>query len=221
MRAGLFGGTFNPIHNGHLMVVEQVLGQFALNRLYIIPCRVPPHKSPTYLAPAADRLQMIRLALPADDRICPSDVEIRRSGPSYTIDTVTHFASVVVPGSDLFLVMGLDAFFEIHTWKGFRPLLQRVQPVAVTRPLEGGGGTPLNLDQMNAYIRSHLPGAYEADAQQACWRNAAGNAIHLLPVNPMTVSSSQVRRRTMAGRSIADLVPAPVKAYIEEKELYR
>ena len=80
MRAGLFGGTFNPIHKGHLKVVEQVLHRFGLDRLYLIPCRIPPHKAPAYLAPAADRVRMIRLALPADRRIHLSEVEIRRTG---------------------------------------------------------------------------------------------------------------------------------------------
>jgi len=111
MRAGLFGGTFNPIHKGHLMAAEQVLQRFALDRLYIVPCRVPPHKLPAYLAPAAHRVRMIQLALPSDGRCRLSDVEIQRSGPSYTIDTVAHFAARIIPGASIYLVMGMDAFF--------------------------------------------------------------------------------------------------------------
>ena len=97
MRAGLFGGTFNPIHKGHLMAAEQVFQRFSMDRLYIVPCRVPPHKCPAYLAPASERIRMIQLALPADARYCLSHVEIQRSGLSYTIDTVDHFRTRIIP----------------------------------------------------------------------------------------------------------------------------
>ena len=221
MRAGLFGGTFNPIHNGHLMVAAQVLQRFRLDRLFIIPCRVPPHKSPAYLAPAADRAGMIQLALPADERYRLSEVESRREGPSYTIDTVTHFASAVVPGAALFLLMGMDAFLEIHTWKRWRTLLGMVQPVVVSRRLEDEAASDDDLATMEAYIRSCLSADYASCGQQGCWQHSNGNRIHLLRTTPLKVSSSQVRRRIGAGRSFADLVPGPVKAYIDEKELYR
>ena len=139
MRAGLFGGTFNPIHNGHLMVARQAVRCLALDRLYIIPCRTPPHKAPDFLAPAAQRVRMIELALPADDRVVLSDIEIRRSGPSYTIDTVVGFSTRIVPAAELFLIMGLDAFLEIHTWRHQRRLLEMIQPVVVVRPADDGG----------------------------------------------------------------------------------
>lgn len=203
------------------MVAEQVLEHFSLDRLYIIPCREPPHKSPDYLAPAADRVRMVRLALPADSRHCLSEVEIDRSGPSYTIDTVTHFADTVIPGATLFLVMGMDAFLEIHTWKRWLELLEWVQPVVVTRQLEGQGDADADRSMMDENIRTRLPGDYTYNEKKSCWKNAAGACIHLLQTLPVAVSSSQVRRRIKAGKPIADLVPPAVKAYIEEKELYR
>ena len=175
MRAGLFGGTFNPIHNGHLMVAEQALQRFSLDRLYFIPCRVPPHKSPAYLAPAADRTCMIRLALPADERYRLSEVEIRRSGPSYTIDTAAHFASAVLPGADLFLLMGMDAFLEIHTWKRCRELLARVQPVVVTRLLEEETEAGEDGARMAGYIRSQLSGEYASMQGETGWRHPDGS----------------------------------------------
>jgi len=221
MRAGLFGGTFNPIHNGHLMVAEQVLGRFYMDRLYFIPCRVPPHKSPAYLAPAADRVRMIRMALPTDDRYRLSEIEIRRRGLSYTIDTVAHFASAIVPGASLFLLMGMDAFLEIHTWKRFRELLEQVQPVVVTRLLEGQTLTGDDAARMDAYIHSHLSDGYVSTGEKTGWRHPGGSRIHLLRVAPLAVSSSQVRRRISAGKAVDRLVPVPVKAYIDEKELYR
>jgi len=201
------------------MVAEQVLERFSLDRLYIIPCREPPHKSPDYLAPSADRVRMVRLALPDDPRYRLSEIEIDRSGPSYTIDTVSHFVDAVEPGATLFLVMGMDAFLEIHTWKRWLELLERVQLVVVTRQLDGEiDAESLMMDES---IRTRLPGDYTYNEKHSRWKNAAGACIHLLQTLPVAVSSSQVRRRIKAGKPIADLVPPAVKAYIEEKELYR
>ena len=221
MRAGLFGGTFNPIHKGHLMVAERVLHRFSLDRLYIVPCRVPPHKFPAFLAPAAERFRMIQLALPADTRYCLSDVEIQRKGRSYTIDTVDHFKTQVTPGAVLFLIMGMDAFLEIHTWKSYRRLLQAAQPAVVSRWVDGRMHAGDDVSRMDGYIRSRLSGDYHYVEEPSCWQRAAGNKIHLLPTQPIDISSSQIRQRIRAGKEILDLVPAKVNAYIEQKELYR
>ena len=221
MRAGVFGGTFNPIHKGHLMVIERVLQRFSLDRLYIIPCRVPPHKFPVYLAPAAQRLRMIQLALPADDRYRISEIEIQRSGPSYTIDTVNHFKTRFIPAAALFLIMGLDAFLELHTWKKYPILLEIAQPVVLSRRLADPLQTSDEVSRMDDYIRVRLPGAYLYDDGQTCWQQSGGSCIHLLPTIPLDISSSQVRQRIKEGKTITDLVPRAVNSYIEQKELYR
>lgn len=221
MRAGLFGGTFNPIHKGHLMVAERVLQRFSLDRLYVIPCRVPPHKIPAYLASAAQRVRMIQLALPEDSRYCLSDVEIRRSGPSYTIDTVDHLMFRTIPGAILFLVMGMDAFLEIHTWKRYRRLLEIAQPVVVSRRVENGLRTVDDVSRMDSYIRSRLSADYHFLEETFCWRKDGGRCIHLLPTTPVDISSSRIRQRIRSGRSIDDLVPSAVSLYIEQKGLYR
>lgn len=221
MRAGLFGGTFNPIHNGHLMVAERVLQGFSLDRLYIIPCRTPPHKFPAYLAPAAQRIRMIQLALPADARYCLSDIEIQRRSPSYTIDTLDHFRTQIIPGSVLFLIVGMDAFLEIHTWKSYRRLLDTIQPVVVSRCVQGRIPSSDDVSCMDGYIRSRLSADYRYVEEQTCWRHARGTCIHWLPTTPVKISSSQVRQRIRAGKSVGDLVPAALNAYIEEEGLYR
>ena len=203
------------------MVADRVLQWFFLDRLYIIPCRVPPHKFPAYLAPAAKRLRMIQLALPADARYRLSDVEIQRSGPSYTIDTVDRFRTRIIPGAALYLMMGMDAFLEIHTWKSQRRLLEAVQPVVLSRWVDGRMQTGDDVSRMEGYIRSRLSGDYNYNEEQICWQQVGGNRIHLLPTTPVEISSSQVRQRIRAGKAIADLVPPAVNAYIEQKELYR
>ena len=221
MRAGVFGGTFNPIHKGHLMVAERVFQRFSLDRLYIIPCREPPHKFPAFLAPAAERVRMIQLALPTDSRYCLSDVEIQRSGPSYTIDTVDHFKTRITPGATLFLMMGMDAFLEIHTWKSYRRLLETVQVVVVIRWVDGRMPASGDFSRMDGYIRSRLSEDYHHVHEPPCWQRAGENRIHLLPTRPIDISSSQIRQRIRAGKEIVDLVPPKVNAYIEKKELYR
>lgn len=222
MQAGLFGGTFNPIHNGHLEVAKQVLRHFSLDRLYLVPSGVPPHKFPDYLAPAADRMRMIQLAIPSDDsRYHFSDVEIRRDGPSYTIDTIEHFEKQVVPGAKLKLIMGLDAFFEIHLWKANRRLLSLVEPIVVTRFLEPIDADDEPIRRMEEYIRDRLYGNFEYEDAQHCWRRDGKNTIYLLPMVPVPISSSLIRRRIRQEETIDDLVPPAVCAYIEQKELYR
>lgn len=222
-RAGLFGGTFNPIHKGHLEVAEQALQRCGLDRLYLIPCRMPPHKAPAYLASAGDRMAMIQLALPADPRYRLSDVEIHRRGPSYTIDTVTHFSRQVVPGADLFLVMGLDAFLDLHTWKQCLRLLTLVQPVVVSRRLgtDASPGTDADARRMDQYIRARLSPHYRWDQDRYRWHRSGAGDIRLLPIHPVEVSSSRVRRLIHRGKPVDDLVPPAVWAYIEKKELYR
>ena len=221
MRAGLFGGTFNPIHNGHLMVAGEALRRCNLDRLYIIPCRVPPHKFPDYLAPSPARVRMIEMALPADNRYCLSQLEIQRDGPSYTIDTVTQFRTAIVPEAQLLLILGMDAFLEIHTWKHQRHLLKVVQPVVVTRRAEHRKTAGDELDQLNDYIRSQLSPAYRLTTPRTAWQDDNGNLIHLLPISPVDISSTQVRARVRSGRGIADLVPPGVNTYIEQEGLYR
>lgn len=221
MQAGLFGGTFNPIHKGHLMAAERVLDRFSLDRIYIIPSRVPPHKIPAYLAPAEERMRMIQLSLPSDTRYHLSDVELKRSGPSYTIDTVDCFSTHILPGTALFMVTGMDAFLEIHTWKSHRRLLELIQPVVVTRSIDGWTPTDGDADRLDDYIRSRLSADYQYVDELSCWRHTGGKRIHLLPTSPVDISSSQVRQRIRSGKAIGDLVPSAVNEYIEEKGLYR
>jgi nicotinate-nucleotide adenylyltransferase len=128
MRIGLFGGTFNPVHFGHLRTVLEVRERFGLSRVYLIPSALPPHKSQVGIASPSDRLEMMRLAVANDSDFVLSDVELMRTGPSYTIDTLSYFANVLPETDPRFLIIGLDAFLEIHTWKDFMGILSRTPP---------------------------------------------------------------------------------------------
>ncbi|HMA67886.1 MAG TPA: nicotinate (nicotinamide) nucleotide adenylyltransferase, partial [Desulfosalsimonadaceae bacterium] len=134
LRAGLFGGTFNPVHMGHLRVAEEVRSAFELDPVYFIPAKIPPHKSSSGLADAGKRYEMLTRAVASNPGFRVSDLEIRRSGRSYTIDTVEAFQREAGGEAALYLLMGLDAFLEINTWKDYGALLEKIACIVMTRP---------------------------------------------------------------------------------------
>src|ERR1700693_5773097 len=133
MRVGLFGGSFNPIHFGHLRAAEEVREMLKLDLVYFVPASSPPHKPEGELAPAEHRLQMVRLATKGNRHFMVSDVEVRRAGRSYTIDTVRHFLATLRAPSTLFLMMGTDAFAELEAWKDCDELVRQSSIVGHTR----------------------------------------------------------------------------------------
>jgi nicotinate-nucleotide adenylyltransferase len=223
-RIGLFGGTFNPIHRGHLAVARQLRRSFPLERVYLIPSREPPHKSRSELVDANHRLAMIELALAArtDDALCLCELELRREGPSYTVDTVDAFRRELAPADDLFLIMGADAFLELDAWRRWRTLLARVNLIVMSRPGSfGDGGHSNDWTALGAYAKDHLDGLYLLQADP--WRlvHPQHPPIYFASVPDWEVSSRQVRRRLRRGEGIKDLVPDAVAAYIEAKGLYQ
>ncbi|MDL2275013.1 nicotinate-nucleotide adenylyltransferase [Desulfosarcina sp. OttesenSCG-928-G10] len=223
MRTGVFGGTFNPIHTGHLMAAREAVARFCLDRLFFVPCYLPPHKPATALASAEDRLTMIRLALPEDDhRYRISEMEIRRGGPSYTVDTVEAF-SVAYPGDELFLIMGMDAFFELHTWKRRSRIQALAAVVVVSRGVDRTEDKEAIQDRVKTYLHSRLSADYGRDGTENCWRcaDSALKPVYLFLADPVDVSSSQVRECLVAGRSAAPWLPPAVDDYINKNGLYR
>ncbi len=134
MRFGLFGGTFNPVHLGHLRAALEVKEGFELEKIFLIPAALPPHKIPGEVADGGDRLHILNLALEDTPGLSVSDVELTRSGPSYTIDTVHHFKRTLPEKSQIYLIMGLDAFLEINSWKSYEELLVQIPIIVINRP---------------------------------------------------------------------------------------
>ncbi len=132
-RIGIFGGTFNPIHMGHLRTVWEVHCGFGLDETILIPSAAPPHKPAEGVIDAGDRLEMVRLAISGYDEFTVSDVELKRPGPSYTIDTVRHFKSVYPEDADFHLIIGLDAILEIDTWKSYRDIFRLIPFIVMMR----------------------------------------------------------------------------------------
>jgi nicotinate-nucleotide adenylyltransferase len=220
MRIGLFGGTFDPIHFGHLRAALEVKEGFGLDRVYLIPAAVPPHKAGDGVAPAADRLRMVELAVEDEPGLKPSDVEIRRSGPSYTIDTVRHFQREFGGTAEIFLIVGVDAFLEIDTWKSFRELLALVPVVVISRPDADWPTADRGTRALSDFIRARISAEAVATDAPLGFSGPGLRGISLCSVTALDISSRRIRALVRAGRSIRFLVPAAVLHCIQTKGFY-
>lgn len=220
-RIGLFGGTFNPIHLGHLRAAERVMEGLSLTSLLFIPAAIPPHKALDGIADAADRLEMIRLAILSKPGFALSDVEINRAGPSYTIDTVTHFQSGAADDTRYFLVVGLDTFLEIDTWRSYKTLMRKIPLVVLARPeMRPKGKKEVHMNIL-AYLQEKISPDYAFSVTSDSFQCAAYQPLTVLSGGFRTLSASFIRERIRSGAPIDTLVPARVGAFIRRKGLYR
>lgn len=199
-RLGIFGGTFNPVHMGHLITAQCALESFELSRVLFVPCSKPPHKPDTGLLAAEHRLAMLTAALEGDPRFEVCDVELRRGGVSYAVDTVAELRGMY-PGDELCFILGADMLAELSAWKDVYSLLSQCRFVTLSRP-----GSPL------AGIE---PGAMGLDPpwpERLLAETAPGKLIG--------ISSSDIRHRIAEGLSVRYLVPDAVEMYIAEHGLY-
>jgi len=196
---GIMGGTFDPIHYGHLRAAEEVLQGFGLERVIFVPSGNPPHKPASEVTSAEHRYLMTLLATADHPSFEVSRLEIDRPGPSYTLDTLREFRRQFSCEKALYFITGLDAILEVHTWNGFRELFQIADFIAVTRP--GYSVETLRL--------------LESSLGQECF-----SKVHPFPVTLLAISSRDIRRRVREGKSIRYLVPREVMEYIEKERLY-
>jgi nicotinate-nucleotide adenylyltransferase len=211
MRSAFFGGTFDPIHHGHLDVAEAARRAVGLDRISLIPAAVPPHRA-LPRASAAHRFAMAALAIQRRPDFAVSDLEMRSTDPSYTSTTLDRLAESGVNTLACYLAIGADAFREIGTWKAFPELLDRCSFVVVSRPT-----------CRVTTLRDALPGlaARMKDvALNGLVGKADGPSIFLVDAPTAPVSSTDIRRRVAEGAPIDDLVPAAVAEYIKTHGLY-
>jgi len=214
LRVGIFGGTFDPVHNAHLAIAEAVRQAMALSGLLFVPAFLPPHK-PTYAISAFEhRAAMLALAVAGHPAFAVSRLEAEREGPSFSIDTLKALRALLGPEAELFFIIGMDAFAEIHTWKAYRQLLDHASFVVIGRPdhcQQSCGQT----------VQADFPG-YLFNKALGCWQGEVGQgAIYPLAMVPMEISSTRIREAVRQGRPISHLVPTAVADYIAVHRLYR
>jgi nicotinate-nucleotide adenylyltransferase len=224
MRIGLFGGTFNPVHFGHLRTILEIRESFVLDRIYFIPSATPPHKTPEGIADAQDRYRMLLLAIDDQEGFVASDVELDRSGPSYSIDTVSYFQESLPEETRLFLILGLDAFLEIDTWRSFREFFDRVPIIVMARPIAlTGMGSPVNCEVkriLKRYLEEKISDRYRFSKECSCYVHEEKQQVYPAAVTTLDISSTLIRKKLAEGKSIRYLTPDRVVSYIRSKGLY-
>ena len=215
MNTGLFGGTFNPLHNGHIGIIKYVKQAYQLKKVFLFPSATPPHKSNIDLAPARDRLDMVKGSIKKLEGVYASDIEVKRKGPSFTIDTIDAFKKAHGLNLNFFLLMGSDAFFDITTWKS-RELIFKAVPIIVMPR-----GDLREIKTITSFIDEHVSKGYSLDAGQNKFTHAQMQAIHICNVPKIDISSTMIRKRVKENRSITGLVPINVENIIRKKDLYK
>jgi nicotinate-nucleotide adenylyltransferase len=195
-RLGVMGGTFDPIHYGHLVTAEEALHQFELDQVVFVPTGDPWMKEHTLVSPAEDRYLMTVIATASDANFRVSRTEVDREGPTYTVDTLRGFKSELGGGTDIFFITGADAMLEIFQWKDQDELFELAQFIAATRP-----GYDLE--------------AFTAGTPQQ------QHDVTVMQIPALAISSTDIRARVASGRPIRYLLPEGVRTYIEKAGLYR
>jgi nicotinate-nucleotide adenylyltransferase len=213
LKIGIFGGTFNPIHLGHLRSAEEIRETFGLHRIYFVPAARPPHRSGGTLVAAPHRLRMVELAVADNPFFQASAVELERTGPSYSVDTIRHFRYELDPVS-LFFVVGLDAFRDIHTWKDYATIPALCHLIVTSRP---GVSSPSPEQLLPVALQSAL----WYDPAHTMYRHTSGHSLIFHEIHGLRISASQVRALLRQRKSIRYLVPLTVAAYIATNALYQ
>jgi nicotinate-nucleotide adenylyltransferase len=196
MRLGLYGGTFDPIHLGHLILAEQCRESCGLDRVWLIVAGSPPHK-PGGRTPVGHRLEMVRIAIAGHPAFAASDIEAKRPGPHYSVETLEAIRRDH-PDDELFFLIGADSLADLPTWR-----------------------EPERIARLAAIVVVNRPGIEETDPARLPAFGPGAHPLAWVSIPPVGIASSDLRRRLAEGRSIRYMVPRGVEAYIEAKGLYR
>ncbi|MFM7735309.1 MAG: nicotinate-nucleotide adenylyltransferase [Alphaproteobacteria bacterium] len=217
-RIGLQGGSFDPVHFGHLRAAEEVRERAALDEVWLLLARVSPFKVRSGTSPAEDRLRMLELALDGSPALRPCTVELEREGPSFTVDTVAELARRH-PDASFTLILGLDAFRDIHGWHRWDELLSSCDLAVTSRPPERV--VPGRDALASAALPIAVQEAFWYDDVQACHRHRSGRRLDFHPLTALDISSTTIRRLVREGRSIRFLTERAVVDWIATRGLYR
>ncbi len=211
-RIGLFGGTFNPIHQGHLRGAEEIREAFQLGKVFFIPSSIPPHKLTTKIIEAKHRLEMARLAISNNPHFSTSDVELLRPGKSYSIDTIRYFlrSQQKTP----YFILGRDAFVEIEAWKEFQNLFSICHIIVMAR--SGFQKAPF-FPKLPKSLVPH----FRYVPRKKAWIHTSGHRLYFKEISFLDISSTKIRKLIQKGASVRYLIPAEVEGYIQKHRLYQ
>ncbi len=201
-RIALYGGSFNPIHIGHLITARSVAEAIPLDRVIFLPSSNPPHKQDQALLDPAHRAQMVKLAIEGEPLFTFSDHDLTKTAPTYTVETVAHFAEALGRDTELHWIIGADSLLELTTWYRVKTLVDSCRIVTAARP----GWDPSAMDELCAKLSD---------------RQIEDIRAFVLQTPGIDISATDIRERIRAGLSIRFLVPDAVRAYIDAQKLYR
>jgi len=214
-KIGLFGGTFNPIHSGHIKAARVVQRIFTLNKVLFIPSFIPPHKESEKIVSPGHRFKMVELAVEDTNSFIASSIEIEEKGTSYSILTLQKI-SKIYPVGLFFFILGIDAFLEIDTWKNHKRVLEQCKFVVISRK-------GYNLEDAKSVLdRKYASGMCDLSVPEKIRKNLDfSHKIFLLPFDALDISSTEIRGRLRKRQSITHMVPEPVADYIFKNKLYQ
>ena len=214
MKIGLFGGTFNPVHFGHLRAAEEIRESFSLDKIIFIPLNLPPHKNINDIISSHHRFTMLENATKENSTFSVSKIEMERSGKSYSIETIKYFLENFNPPPELFFILGVDAFLEITSWEKYDKLFYLCNFIVMSR--SGYPEVPLEkilpedisrdftyLENMNSYI------------------HVSKHAVHYTKISLLDISSTKIRSNIKSGKSIKYLLSEVAEDYIKQNKLYK
>lgn len=209
-KIGILGGTFDPVHKGHLAVARSVRDRYRLDQILFIPAFSPPHKEGE-LTPFSHRVSMLEECLKYEDRMTVSILEAERHAPSYTVETLQELHQRM-QATCFYLIMGADMFVEIELWYRFSDLFELAHIIVVARP-------GISMDRV-VFQASRLPGGFMYDRDKKEWKRGDGAMIFYYDEIEESVSSSEIRERLKQAMPVSDSITEPVQRYIREKGLY-
>lgn len=216
-RIAVYGGTFDPIHNGHLRIAEAILDAFALDRLLFVPAFVPPHKRRQEISSQFHRLAMLALATADQSRMFVSSIELETPERPYTIETLGRLQAELDEGDRLFFVMGVDSFRDVTMWREYERLLTEYDVIVAARPGYDG----------DANVTSHLASRLQAlcvdlrNGLRPSRKDLASRHIYLTDYVEVDVSATEIREAVQQNQSVDQFVVPAVAAYIEKYQIYR
>lgn len=209
MKIGIIGGTFDPVHNGHLRAAEEIRESFSLERIYFVPVLIPPHKKNRQISDVKDRLAMLRFAIKGNSLFKISDIEAKRGGISYSIDTLRVMEEKF---GELYYLIGIDAFSEIHTWRRYTDLFFHTNFIVMVRPSHKRKS---GLAMFPAGVRRQMK-----ILDDGTFQHVSGKMVYLQLITQLDISGTKIRKSVGEDTSIRYLVPAAVEKYIKDRRLY-